>query len=290
MKTYHSKNPLLQFALWYVGRGWPVLALHTSIEGKCSCGKECGTPGKHPRYHEDDLQNGVHNATTDKTIIEKWWQRWPVANIGIATGKDSFDVLDADIDETVNGLETLADLQLKHGPLPETPEQITGGGGRQFFFEYSSEIANRVKFAPGLDTRSEGGLVVVPPSLHISGNRYKWHVPPDKTPLAKCPAWLLDTIGSCITGDGIVLPPDISFEVGSHDNTLFSIAWHLAKGGMSEANTLEIIKFIASKLDPGNGTEIWAKRKVKSAFDRLNKDRESVTVTINYIKRNQGCC
>ena len=289
MTTFHSKNPLLQHGLWYAGRGWPVLALHTPIDNKCSCGKECGTPGKHPRYHEDDLASGAHSATTDPSIINRWWQRWPVANIGIATGQDSFDALDADIDDTVNGLETLADFQLEHGPLPETVEQITGGGGRQFFFEYSGELANRVRFADGLDTRSDGGLVVVPPSLHISGKRYEWHSPPDKVELAKCPGWLLKIIGSCTNDNGFVLPPDISFETGCHDNALFSVAWHLAKGGMDEANTLETIKFLAASLDPGKETDTWARRKVKSAFDRLQKDRESVSVTINYIKRNQEC-
>jgi putative DNA primase/helicase len=288
MTTSHSKNPLLQFALWYAGRGWPVLALHTPIDGECSCGKECGTPGKHPRYHEEDLASGAHSATTDVSILTKWWHRWPVANIGIATGKDSFSVLDADITGTVNGLETLADFQLKHGPLPETVEQITGSGGRQFFFEYSGDLANRVRFAPGLDTRSDGGLVVVPPSLHISGKRYRWHSPPDKTLLATWPEWLLEVIGTCINDNGFVLPPDISFEVGCHDDALFSVAWHLAKGGMDEANILETVKFLAACLDPGNETEVWAKRKVKSAFNRLNKDRESVEVTINYIRRNKG--
>jgi hypothetical protein len=136
----------------------------------------------------------VHSATINRHIIERWWTRWPAANIGIATGKQSFTVLDADIDEKMSGLETLAELQLKYGPLSETVEQITGGGGRQLFFEHSGKVTNRVKFAPGLDTRSDGGFVVVPPSLHISGKRYRWHSAPDQVALAKCPEWLLNEI------------------------------------------------------------------------------------------------
>jgi hypothetical protein len=80
--------------------------------------------------------------------------------------------------------------------LPETVEQVTGGGGRQFFFEHSGEMTNKVKFAPGLDTRSDGGLVVVPPSLHVSGQRYRWQSPPDQVALAKCPEWLLKEIAA----------------------------------------------------------------------------------------------
>ena len=36
----------------------------------------------------------------------------------------------------------------------------------------NTSIASEI--APGVDTRAEGGYVVAPPSLHISGERYRW--------------------------------------------------------------------------------------------------------------------
>ena len=40
---------------------------------------------------------GFHDATTDELLIRAWWEKWPTANVGIATGQISGIVaLDAD--------------------------------------------------------------------------------------------------------------------------------------------------------------------------------------------------
>jgi hypothetical protein len=183
-------------AIEYASKGWPVLPLHTPIGHGCSCGKaDCDKIGKHPRFHPEDLTNGVKNATTDAVVIRRWWARWPNANIGIATGKESFDVLDVDLHPD-DGNETLADLEHKHKRLPDTVEQITGSGGRQIMFVASGKISNSVRFAPGLDTRTDGGYIVAPPSLHASGRRYEWEASsmPGDVPLAAMPSWLIRLI------------------------------------------------------------------------------------------------
>ena len=40
--------------------------------------------GKRPK-----TRNGFKDATTDAAQVKAWWQQWPNANIGIATGKRS---------------------------------------------------------------------------------------------------------------------------------------------------------------------------------------------------------
>lgn len=196
-----TSRTLEEIALSYAERfKWPVLALHWPVDNGCSCkdGIKCESIGKHPQYHREDLLHGCHSATTDPEIIRCWYKRWPQANIGIATGEQSFDVLDADVhpEKGINGNDTLDDLQAKYGKLPDTVEQLTGGGGRQILFMHDDRIDNRVKFAPGLDTRSTGGLVVVPPSLHASGQRYQWELSsmPGEVPLAVWPSWLVKII------------------------------------------------------------------------------------------------
>src|SRR5215204_5002650 len=64
----------------------PIFPLHTpEPSGKCSCGKDtCRDVGKHPR-----TKNGLNDATQKQAQIERWWQQWPTANIGLATGKAS---------------------------------------------------------------------------------------------------------------------------------------------------------------------------------------------------------
>lgn len=69
----------------YASLGWPVFPLHSITEsGRCSCRENCASPGKHPR-----TITGVKEATTDPLKINAWFQKWPDANIGIATGKAS---------------------------------------------------------------------------------------------------------------------------------------------------------------------------------------------------------
>jgi hypothetical protein len=83
----HQEAMLLQ-AIKYARRGWHILP----------CRKD-----KKP-YN----QNGSRGATTDEEQIMKWWDAYPNANIGVATGKKSgFFVIDIDIKNERNGMETL---------------------------------------------------------------------------------------------------------------------------------------------------------------------------------------
>lgn len=106
-------------------------------------------------------------ATTEE--IEDWWKTWPDANIGVVTGKISGIVV-IDIDVKSGGLETLKTLK-----LPTTLVSQTGSGGFHYFFKYA-KIKNSAGILQGVDIRGDGGYVVVPESIHLSGNPYKWLV------------------------------------------------------------------------------------------------------------------
>lgn len=179
----------LDAAITYGSWQWHVLPLHYPLSlGGCSCARrECKSIGKHPlTWH------GLYEASTDEAQIRAWWRRWPRANVGIATGAVSgFDVLD--IDPRNGGNESLADLIARHGSLPETVEQLTGGGGRHLLFVHAAGVEWPKSLAPGLDTRTDGALIVAPPSLHASGNLYAWELSSDPadTPVAAWPDWLL---------------------------------------------------------------------------------------------------
>jgi len=122
--------------------------------------------------------------------VAEWFRHWPDANIAIVTGIVSgLTVLDLD---PHHGAEaSLARLGRQHGPIPETVEVRTGGGGRHLYFAHPGEILhNRVGLAPGVDLRADGGYVVAPPSVHASGESYRWERSPDTCPLAPLPDWL----------------------------------------------------------------------------------------------------
>lgn len=52
---------------------------------------------------------------------------------------------------------------------------LTGDGGRHLYLRHPGfEVPNRVGIRPGLDLRGDAGYVVAPPSIHPSGQPYRW--------------------------------------------------------------------------------------------------------------------
>jgi hypothetical protein len=136
------------------------------------------------------------DATTDPEQIRKWFDG-KAANIGIRTGKESgLLVLDVDGEDARKTIKSLSD---KLGPLPRTLTAKTGradGGWHLLFNHPGVEVPSTNKTQksgiPGNDIRCDGGYIVAPPSIHISGNHYRFLAPPDGVPkLADLPkSWL----------------------------------------------------------------------------------------------------
>lgn len=184
-----QSNKLLQAALIYADKfSFQVLPLHSIRNEKCTCGHiKCSSPGKHPI-----LQHGVKDSTSNSEEIRSLWAKYPFANIGIRTGKESgIFVLDVDT-KGADGRETLADLEREHGQLPDTVTAITGSQGLHYFFRYEEGVGNKVGFAPSLDSRGDNGFVVAAPSIHMSGRQYQYELSSHimDTPIAKAPQWL----------------------------------------------------------------------------------------------------
>jgi hypothetical protein len=220
----------LEAALNYGRRGWAVLPLTTPAEGQCSCKKSnCGKAGKHPR-----TRSGVNDATTDESVIQGWWNKWPAANIGIATGSLSgLVVLDLDERNGISGSASLSTLEREYSVMPETLACSTGTGRHLYFHHPGGPIGNRVgSIGVGLDVRSDGGYVVAPPSLHANGKRYSW-IDPDAR-VAEPPQWLLDLLGDdrC-RGDSqssTIIP------IGSRNDGLARLAGTMRARGMDRGD------------------------------------------------------
>lgn len=191
--------------------------------------------GKRPK-----TRNGFKDATTDAAQVKAWWQQWPNANIGIATGKRSggIFVIDLDIDEDkgIDGYHTLEDWQRENGKFPETWTAITGRGGYHLYFHSNSEIKNRAGIIDGVDVRGDGGYVVAPPSVHSNGNRYEWEYDPEEFDLAEANnnvKYFLDT-GINSPGERFSMPDIIN--AGERNDMIFRFACMMqAKGASDEA-------------------------------------------------------
>ncbi|MCR4606419.1 MAG: bifunctional DNA primase/polymerase [Oscillospiraceae bacterium] len=193
-----------------------------------------------------------NKATSDEKTIKDWWTRWPDANIAMATA--GFVVIDIDEhDPAASGSESLHDLELQYGELPDTPEQMTPSGGRHIILQYKgTDITVGTGLAPGIDWRGNGGYVVIAPSVLADGRSYEWeagHDPRD-TPLAELPGWLHDLIvekrtarssqGPARAAPKIELPETIP--KGERNDTLFRMACSLREKNLTEDEMLVTLK------------------------------------------------
>src|SRR6185437_2717375 len=126
-------------------------------------------------------------------LIQRWWRKWPDANIGIPTGAENgFWVVEADT-KAGHGKDGIAALQALIGaqPWPATLQAISPSGSVHYYFQYPEgmEVKNSAsKIAAGVDMRGEGGMVLAPPSVRDDGI-YQWRNA--GTPIAVAPPWLL---------------------------------------------------------------------------------------------------
>lgn len=164
-----------------------MFPLHGIVNGVCTCGRACGSPGKHPL-----VRRGLHEATADPCVIKEWWRGWRSANIGVATGAESrIVVIDIDLPAALASLDRLIDLS-----LPRTLTGLTGGGGVHLVYaSQDPDLGNSAGRLPGVETalpgvdlRANGGYIVAPPSVHRSGARYGW-LNADHA-MSPAPSWL----------------------------------------------------------------------------------------------------
>ena len=177
-----------QMAELYAKIGIYVVPLYQPVGQGCSCGKpDCTSIGKHPKS-----ANGHHGASNDVAKVANW-PHWETSNIGIAVEPTGWVVID--IDPGHGG---------RLDALPLAPEdlntQIAATGGKGVHLVYRAPTGFKVsqsnkRLPPGIDVRSRG-YIVAPPSLHASGNRYRWlqgHSPFELQPLP-LPADLMEVL------------------------------------------------------------------------------------------------
>jgi hypothetical protein len=137
-------SALLDAALDYAARGWPVLAVK-------------------PRGKEPLTEHGVLDSSTDPDVIRGWWTRWPDANVGIATGAPGPTVVDIDDMEAAG--DVVARLRATGAPEVATPR------GLHFYFAGTTNGTVNLGFG---EIRGRGSYVVAPPSIHASDKECVW--------------------------------------------------------------------------------------------------------------------
>jgi hypothetical protein len=210
---------LSEAALDYAAAGWAVFPVQ-------------------PRGKKPLTEHGLHDASTDAAAIRAWWRRWPEANVGLAIPRGLVAV---DVDDP----QAFHLLKAQDLVIPATVKSTTGRGCH-LFYRTEAEIRNAVGVLPGVDLRGVGGYVVLPPSNHPSGAKYRWEVPLSSSGLAEAPDWVEGT-GAAQSGTRARPAEEwrriaaLGVCQGERNTTLASLAGHLLRRGIDPFVVLDLL-------------------------------------------------
>lgn len=190
-------NSLLDAALNYAARGWPVLPC-SPVHKRPMLAADKDADGKAIKG-----SGGVRKASTDADQIRGWWKRWPTAMIGLAMGDNGLFALDFDPRTdgatgevwTLDRLKTELEDQIA-GPLPVSLAVRTPSDGVHVYLKQpaGTPITNRGNLPDHVDVRGEGGYVIAPPSVMATGRGYRWIRDDPDAPIAEPPARLVEIL------------------------------------------------------------------------------------------------
>lgn len=202
MKNKGTLSSLGRAALKYARAGWHVFPVQ-------------------PNGKEPIVANGFHAATNDVKQVRAWWREHPDANIGAAPGPSGYVVLDLDSRRAVRRARTLG----AHRAQTRVCETGREGGGWHLYYQRPDFTIGNKRLAEQIDVRGDKGYVILPPSVHPSGSRYRWL--DKKRAITGLPPKLLRELQSSqhTNGNGKHAPPlpDILRE-GDRNERLTSLA------------------------------------------------------------------
>lgn len=200
-----------ELAAEYVDSGWSVLPVR---------------PEEKRPYMTNWLQYTKTRAP--KAMVESWFVNLTGAGVGVVTGRISnMVVLDVEHDCPY----PIEDLLRKY---PTQMVAKSGGGGYHLFYQYpvnQTRVSNRVRLFEGADLRADGGFIVLPPTMHPSGNRYEWV---KRGPLGAFPVALLELQAQPrVQGDGWITEALRGVSEGGRNDACARLAGYFFKKGMN---------------------------------------------------------
>ncbi|MER7500767.1 bifunctional DNA primase/polymerase [Nonomuraea pusilla] len=194
-------DSMLDSVLQYAAIGWPVVqGAHPLSQGPraCSCDRVgCPDPGAHPLSPAWQLQ-----ATTDTTLLTRWWQAEPEANVILPTGR-VFDVFDVPLPAGLSALSRIDAAGAHPGPVAANGDRVlfyvaTRGNPEDEDEWWSCQLdcdPATIDDTPGLRWHCRDSYVLAPPSRLAAGQPAAWLRPPDGRPLPdplRVLEWLAD--------------------------------------------------------------------------------------------------
>ncbi len=265
-----AASAMLHTALWYADLGYAVLP--------CAPGRKVPL-----------TDHGLLEATEDGDLITRWWTQHPDANVAIRTN----GLLVLDVDGEHNAW--LADEPAKLAELDAAPLSLTPGGGRHYFFRQPDGRSWRNsagRLAPRVDTRANGGYVLVAPSV-AEGMPYCWHegrelsVPPRRLP--EPPAWLVALLDTLAASNGGVTDTTSGNTIpkGQRNGTLARLAGAMRRVGMSQAEILAALQTVNAERC-GPPLPLPEVERIAASIARYEPHAVSVALAENHWAQDHG--
>lgn len=231
----NSANPK-DFALKYVKAGLSVIPIKGNVYSAGSDIEERLKDTKAPLVNWTEYQKRLPTEQE----INYWFRRWSKANLAIVTGRVSgIAVIDFDSQEAV-------DWASSQGLLNTAVVDTARGKHAYYRYPQEREVKNTVKMnGMNIDVRGDGGYVIAPPSVHLTGFSYSW-LRGDLSKLAELPEMF--TTGS---KDKIDLKPLYKGVVkGSRNDALARLCGSWLNDGLEIEECIEMAKVWNEKNDP----------------------------------------
>ena len=228
----------------------------------------------------------TRRATQDE--IKAWWQKYPKAMIGIATGKLSgIFVIDCDTKGGYEAIQKLIPDSLIF-PIARTPR---GGWHLYFLMPVNSNLTVGTALMPGVDYRGEGGYIIGTPSINVEGKSYTWEngLSLAEVELPELPPAISTYINKHLKREGASknnridhIKPQLTtvdhkiLTEGRRDNDLFTVANCLIKGGMQEGGARQVLDILAKNCNPPfpqKETQV----KIDSALSRTSRRERNIS-------------
>src|SRR5262249_54254166 len=169
-------------ALAYAAHGWAVFP---------------APPGTKRSYKSAEHSDGrAWGMARNAEEIRRDFTRWPDAGIGIPCGAvNGIIVVETDTvaGHGIDGSSSLAQLETKHGALPDTLQAISPSGSVHRYFKHPGAgikiISSASELGAGIDVKGDGGMVIAPPTVRPGVGVYRWI---NRNPIAEPPPWLVE--------------------------------------------------------------------------------------------------
>lgn len=172
-----------------------------------------------------------------------------------------------------------------------TPVKVrTGGGGLHGYFKYKEGQGNKTT-KDAIDIKSDGGFAVLPPTIHKSGNAYKWEIKPGLT-LAQAMEQLPEISGELLEWmqnnklDGsqpendYIVSSSIGVGEGERNDKLYRFACSVLARHYNPEEALEMVAQVNRTYTPPlRDSEVYTL--FQSATDFISKTTELTNLTRN---------